>query len=57
MLYKKIRFDEKDPDAFLEAFISDQLKDFVRKTMLVIPGGAYQGVCGDREGVFLYTRG
>ncbi len=50
MLYEKVYFDEKDPDAFLEVFVSELPKDFVRKAMLIIPGGAYMGTCGDREG-------
>ncbi|MBO4941765.1 MAG: hypothetical protein J6D15_06155 [Clostridia bacterium] len=50
MLYEKVYFDEKDPNAFLEVFVSERPKDFVRKAMLVVPGGAYMGVDGEREG-------
>jgi len=50
MLYEKVRFDEDDKDAFLEIYIADKVGDFVRNAVLVIPGDAYTGVCGDREG-------
>lgn len=50
MLYEKIRFDENDNDAFLETFVAEKVKGFVRKAILVIPGGGYGEVCAEREG-------
>ena len=50
MLYEKVRFDDKDENAFLEAYISDKTSDFVRNAILIIPGGGYAEVCSDREG-------
>lgn len=50
MLYEKVKFDEKDENAFLEIYISDVVGDFVRNAILVIPGGGYANVCSDREG-------
>lgn len=50
MLYEKVRFDEQDPDAFLEVYVADQVRGFVCNAMLVIPGGGYKKVCSDREG-------
>ena len=50
MLYEKVKFDEKDEKAFLEVFAPDKIEGFVRKAILVIPGGAYSSVCASREG-------
>ena len=50
MLYEKVKFDERDENAFLEVFASDVIDGFVRKAILVIPGGAYSSVCASREG-------
>jgi len=50
MLYEKVRFDEQDPDAFLEVYAADQVRGFVCNALLVIPGGGYMKVCSDREG-------
>lgn len=50
MLYDKVKFDEKDENAFLEVFVSEKVEGFVRKAILVIPGGAYSSVCASREG-------
>lgn len=50
MLYEKINFDETDKNAFLEVYAADKVGDFVRKAILVIPGGGYSCVCADREG-------
>ena len=47
MIYKKIMLDE---EAWLEAYISDPVGNYVRNAILVIPGGGYWGVCSDREG-------
>ncbi len=50
MLYGKIKFDEKDEKAFLETYVAEEIEGFVRKAILVIPGGAYSSVCAYREG-------
>jgi len=50
MIYEKIRLDDIDETAFLEVYAADKVGDFVRKAILVIPGGGYGGVCADREG-------
>ena len=50
MLYDKVRFDECDENAFLETYVSDEIEGFVRRAVLVIPGGAYSSVCASREG-------
>ncbi len=50
MIYKKIQLDEKDKDIYLEAYVAEPVGDFVRKAILVIPGGGYGCVCADREG-------
>lgn len=50
MIYKKIQLDENDPQAYLEVLVADKVGDFVRKAILVIPGGGYGMVCADREG-------
>lgn len=50
MIYKKISLSETDKDVFLEVCIADKVGDFVRKAILVIPGGAYGSVCSEREG-------
>jgi len=47
MIFKKIRLTEK---AYMDAYIADKVADFTRKAILVIPGGAYQGVAAEREG-------
>lgn len=50
MIYKKIPLSETDENVFLEVCIADKIGDFVRKAILVIPGGGYGMVCSDREG-------
>ena len=50
MLYLKIPLDDSDQSIFLEAFVPDKIGTFVRKAVLIIPGGAYKEVCCDREG-------
>ena len=47
MVFKKIQLTEK---AYMDAYIADKIKDFTRKALLVIPGGAYEGVAAEREG-------
>ena len=50
MIYEKIYFDETDKNAYIEVFAPEKVGDFVRRALLVIPGGGYQNVCADREG-------
>lgn len=50
MLYEKIYFNENDKDVYLECYVADKTAEFVRKAILVIPGGGYGCVCSDREG-------
>ncbi len=47
MIYKNIPLDES---AYLEIYIADKTREFVRNAILVIPGGGYSNVCSDREG-------
>ncbi len=35
---------------YLDAYIANPIKDLTRKAILVIPGGGYLGLAGDREG-------
>ena len=50
MIYKKISLDDRDKNAYLEVYVADKIQNFVRKAILVIPGGGYSSVCSDREG-------
>ena len=50
MIYKKIGLENCAADAFIEAFVAEKVGDFVRKAILVIPGGGYGNVCANREG-------
>ena len=50
MVYKKIKLSETDDNVFMEACIADKVGDFVRKAILVIPGGGYAELCSEREG-------
>ncbi len=47
MKFQKIQLTEK---AYMDAYIADKITDFTRKAILIIPGGAYQGVAAEREG-------
>lgn len=49
MEIKKIYLDEKK-QAYIEAFICCPQPEFKRKGILIIPGGAYGGVCTEYEG-------
>jgi acetyl esterase/lipase len=39
-----------DDEAYIDAYIADDLASFTRRALLVIPGGGYCNVCSDREG-------
>lgn len=49
MINKKIMLSDTDPEVYLEVFVANKMKNFVRRPILVIPGGGYGGV-SDREG-------
>ena len=44
MRYERISLSEENPEVFLECYIADPQKAFVRKAMLVLPGGGYKGI-------------
>lgn len=50
MIYKRIQLDSNDENIFLDVYASDMPSCYTRKAILVIPGGAYQGIADDREG-------
>ena len=50
MLYEKIALSDTDESVYLEVYVADKVRNFVRKPLLVIPGGGYRNVCSDREG-------
>lgn len=50
MIYKKVQLDNNDENVYLEVYAADAIGSFKRSAILVIPGGAYSGVCADREG-------
>lgn len=51
MIFEKIRFmPDAGEDVRLDAYLADPISGFLRKAMLVIPGGGYGAVCSDREG-------
>ena len=50
MRYERIPLSTEDENIFLEAYIAEPTNKFVRKAILVIPGGGYWTVCSDREG-------
>ena len=50
MRYEKIALSQDDAEVYLEAYIADPTPSFIRKAILVIPGGGYGRVCSDREG-------
>ena len=39
-----------DDNGYIDTYIADPIENFTRKALLVIPGGGYRKVCGDREG-------
>lgn len=50
MIFKRIWLEGEDKTAYLDVYVADPLPQFVRKAILVIPGGGYGAVCSDREG-------
>ena len=49
MIFKTIPLREDAPDVVLDAYIADPYRK-KRKALLILPGGAYRFVCGEREG-------
>lgn len=50
MIHERIYFDPGDTSVFLDTYVVTDRRIPPRDAMLVIPGGAYAVVCGDREG-------
>jgi acetyl esterase/lipase len=50
MLFKDIPLVKGEPNVYLTAYVADKIDGFTRDALLIIPGGAYRGVCSDREG-------
>ena len=50
MIYKRIFLDDNKCDVYLDVYAADNNTDFIRKAILVIPGGGYGCVCSAREG-------
>ncbi len=47
MQIKRIQINDS---AWIDAYIADKTLEYTRKALLVIPGGAYERICSDREG-------
>lgn len=50
MTFKRIYLKENNCDVWLDTYAADPVQPFVKKAILVIPGGGYTSVCSDREG-------
>ncbi len=50
MLTKRIYLDGDNKDVYLDVYVADKVGSYVRKAILVIPGGGYSCVCSGREG-------
>ena len=50
MIFKTIPLSAEDPEIVLDAYIASPTSNFLRKAILVIPGGGYRTVCANREG-------
>ena len=50
MIFKRIPLDPEKKDVYLDVYVADKTKHYVRSAILVIPGGGYGCVCSDREG-------
>ena len=50
MIYERISLDPGNENVFLDTYAIKDERVSPRDAMLVIPGGAYHGVCADREG-------
>lgn len=50
MLNEKIKLFDDCDDVYLETFCPEKIWDITRDAILIFPGGAYSGICDDREG-------
>ena len=50
MKHERIYLIEGNEDAYIDTYIADPLPTFIRKPLLVIPGGGYAKICSAREG-------
>lgn len=50
MIYKKIFLDDNDKNVYLEVFAAEKAGDYVRRAILILPGGAYSSIASEREG-------
>ncbi len=49
MINKRVMLEEGNEYAYLDVYASEELKDFTRSAILIVPGGGY-GMCAAREG-------
>ncbi|MBQ8605294.1 MAG: alpha/beta hydrolase [Clostridia bacterium] len=50
MTYERIYLIDGREDVYLDVYVADKTPYFLRKALLVIPGGGYSCVCADKEG-------
>ncbi len=50
MRFEKIPLSDTDEKVYMDAYVADPIGTFVRKAILVIPGGGYGKICSEREG-------
>lgn len=50
IMNNRISLDARWPDCYLETYVTLEPRNYLRKAMLVLPGGGYGTVCADREG-------
>ena len=49
MINKRVMLEEGNEHAYLDVYAAQEIKDFKRSAILIIPGGGY-GMCAPREG-------
>ena len=47
MVYEKVKLNDT---AWLEVYVAEKIEGFVRKAILIMPGGGYCNICSEREG-------
>ena len=50
MIVERIPLSDTDDGVYIDAYVADNVGEYKRGAMLVIPGGAYRHVCFEREG-------
>ena len=50
MNYSKVFLPNEKENVYLETFVAEKTKKFIRRPLLIIPGGGYRFVSMDREG-------